>query len=300
MSGTLTIEKISITELQVDAIVNAANNRLRQGGGVCGAIFAGAGPVEMQKACDQLGQCETGSAVTTPGFRLKAEYVIHGVGPVWNGGGHGEAELLFRCYQAAMDQARNHFCHSVAFPLISSGIYGYPLEEAWEIALRAIRQWQRTHMEYQLDVVMAVIDQRALELGNSILKEMILRDQAAYPGRVREFAEKWRDKFCTAGIDYVEILDHHLADDCAELGFLMDCGQGFAARYGSAMGSYLELGRVIGQVEDIALLGSAIYSQWRYYNHWAYSGESILNPENRAWFIMALNRLLELAGEKES
>lgn len=171
MAAALTIQKISITDLAVDAIVNAANSRLGQGGGVCGAIFSAAGPRELQAACDKFGYCETGSAVTTPGFRLKAKYVIHAVGPIWHGGNNGEAEKLYGCYQASMEEARKHGCRSVAFPLISSGIYGYPQEEAWRIALRSIQEWQNAHGDYPLDVVIAVIDHRTLELGNTIMKE---------------------------------------------------------------------------------------------------------------------------------
>lgn len=169
MAGTLIIEKNSITDLSADCIVNAANSGLRQGGGVCGAIFAAAGPRELQAACDQIGYCDPGKAVTTSGFRLKAKYVIHAVGPIWNGGKNGEAEILYACYQASMEEARSHGCHSIAFPLIASGIYGYPAEEAWKIAIRSIRDWQKNH-DYPLDAVIAVIDDRALQLGNSILK----------------------------------------------------------------------------------------------------------------------------------
>ena len=169
---SLKIQKISITDLAVDAIVNAANSHLQHGGGVCGAIFAAAGPRELQAACDEIGCCETGSAVTTHGFRLKAGYVIHAVGPVWYGGNNGEAEKLYNCYQAAMEEARKHDCRSIAFPLISSGIYGYPQEEAWAVAVRSIRDWQKNHGEHQMNVVITVIDDRALQLGNSIMEEM--------------------------------------------------------------------------------------------------------------------------------
>lgn len=170
---SLEIQKISITDLAVDAIVNAANSYLQHGGGVCGAIFSAAGPRELQAACDEIGYCETGSAVTTPGFRLKARYVIHAVGPVWYGGSSGEAEKLYSCYQAAMEEARKHDCHSIAFPLISSGIYGYPQEEAWRIAIRSIRDWQKSHEGYRLEPVMAVIDDRALKRGEQILHRLV-------------------------------------------------------------------------------------------------------------------------------
>ena len=102
MAGTLRIQKQSITEMDVDCIVNAANSQLRHGGGVCGAIFAAAGARELQAACDALGYCNTGEAVITPGFKLKAKYIVHAVGPIWQGGNHNEENLLYRCYQNAM------------------------------------------------------------------------------------------------------------------------------------------------------------------------------------------------------
>ena len=166
MAGTLHIRKQSITEMDVDCIVNAANSQLRQGGGVCGAIFAAAGARELQAACDALGHCPTGEAVITPGFKLKAKYIVHAVGPIWQGGNHNEEKLLYNCYQNAMKVAYAKGCRSIAFPLISSGIYGYPVKEAWRVAIRAIQE-----SPYDMDVTIAVIDDRALQLGTSILSQ---------------------------------------------------------------------------------------------------------------------------------
>lgn len=115
--------------------------------------------------------------------------------------------------------------------------------------------------------------------------------------QIHEFAIKWCDKFRNQKIDYIELVDHYMADDCAALGFEMDCGQAFAAKYGSAANDSNALDKIIDEVDDISLLGSVIYSQWRYFNHWAYSGEEILEPKNRAWFILALSRLAVLAGD---
>jgi O-acetyl-ADP-ribose deacetylase (regulator of RNase III) len=126
-----------ITKLPLGAVVNAANERLRPGGGVCGAIFRGAG-AGLQRACEALGHCPTGEAVITPGFGLRAKFVIHAVGPVWQGGGAGERERLWSCYQAAMKLASEHGLPSVAFPLISSGIYGYPKDDAFHVAVASI------------------------------------------------------------------------------------------------------------------------------------------------------------------
>ncbi len=126
-----------ITLMEVDAIVNAANSRLMGGGGVDGAIHRAAGP-ELTVACDLLGGCPTGEAKTTPGFRLLAKYVIHTVGPVWRGGAFSERELLLSCYQQSMAEAVKHECRTLAFPNISTGIYGFPKAEAAKIATTTV------------------------------------------------------------------------------------------------------------------------------------------------------------------
>jgi len=133
-----------ITTLDVDAIVNAANASLAPGGGVCGAIHRAAGR-ELERACAAIGRCPTGEARLTPGFALPARHVIHAVGPVWHGGGSGEPELLAACYRSALDLAREHGDRSVAFPAISTGIYGYPLRPAAGIAVAAVRAWDAAH-----------------------------------------------------------------------------------------------------------------------------------------------------------
>ncbi|MGH9032175.1 MAG: O-acetyl-ADP-ribose deacetylase [Acidimicrobiia bacterium] len=127
-----------ITAETVDAVVNAANSDLVRGGGVCGAIFAAAGP-ELDRACRALGGCATGDAVATPGFGLPARFVIHAVGPVWHGGSAGEPELLASAYRRALAVADDVGARRVAFPAISTGIYGYPLDEATAIAVRTAR-----------------------------------------------------------------------------------------------------------------------------------------------------------------
>jgi O-acetyl-ADP-ribose deacetylase (regulator of RNase III) len=134
----LSARVVDITTLDTDAIVNAANESLAPGGGVCGAIHRAAGP-ELARACALLGGCPTGEARLTPGFRLPAKFVIHAVGPVWRGGGAGEAGLLASAYRSAMQVASEHGLRSIAFPAISTGLYGDPLEPATDSAVRAVR-----------------------------------------------------------------------------------------------------------------------------------------------------------------
>lgn len=128
-----------ITGLAVDAIVNAANDRLAPGGGVCGAIHRAAGP-DLAEACRAIGGCPTGEARITPGFRLPARFVIHAVGPVWQGGGQDEAALLESCYRASLALAVENGARTVAFPAISTGVYGFPLDAATRIAVTTVAE----------------------------------------------------------------------------------------------------------------------------------------------------------------
>ncbi len=153
-----------ITAEKVDAIVNAANTSLLGGGGVDGAIHRAAGP-ELLDACRPLGGCATGDAKATPGFRLPARWVIHTVGPVWRGGGAGEAELLASCYRRSLEVADELGARSVAFPAISTGIYGYPAEEAAAVAVEGVTTTP-TKVE---SVTLVAFDDHTLELYERLL-----------------------------------------------------------------------------------------------------------------------------------
>lgn len=168
---TIKIKQISITELNVDAIVNAANSQLLEGGGVCGAIFSKAGSSELAEACSKIGSCKTGSAVITPGFNLQAEYIIHAVGPIWHGGNDNEAELLYSAYEQSLTLAKENNCHSIAFPLISSGIYGYPKDQAWKIAVEACRNFIKNNQNYNLTIIFAVLSRQSKEMGEKAINE---------------------------------------------------------------------------------------------------------------------------------
>ena len=168
--SSIEIRKISITELDTDAIVNAANEGLWAGGGVCGAIFRAAGYEQLQDACDAIGHCDTGSAVITPGFDLKARYIIHAVGPRWSGGKHREPELLYSAYYRSLELALENGCRSIGFPLISAGIFGYPLQGAWQTAVRACGDFLDHLTDQSLDIIFAVLSDEIIEAGRAALK----------------------------------------------------------------------------------------------------------------------------------
>lgn len=158
-----------ITEMETDAIVNAANVNLWSGGGVCGAIFRKAGFVEMREACGKLSPILVGQAVITPGFHLKAKYVIHAVGPIYQDGKHNEKSDLINAYKNSLRLAIENQIRSISFPLISSGIYGYPKDEALDIAVEVISKFLNDH---DLDVYIVVFDKKAVRLSEKLYHDI--------------------------------------------------------------------------------------------------------------------------------
>ena len=179
-----TIIRNDITKMHVDAIVNAANTALQMGGGVCGAIFKAAGARELQADCNKLAPIQTGEAVITKGFRLTAKYIIHTAGPVYSDGKHGEEELLRYCYINSLKRALENGCKSVAFPLISSGIYGYPKVEALRVATTGIQDFLENH---DIDVSLVVFDKAAFDVSEKLIGEV-----ASYINE--HYVEEYKDR----------------------------------------------------------------------------------------------------------
>lgn len=192
------IHKGDITNLKVDCIVNAANNELYGGSGVCGAIFEAAGYDDMTEACKELGGCKNGEAVITPGFKLPAKHVVHAVGPIYRDGTVGEAGLLKSAYLEALRLAEENGARSIAFPLISTGIFGYPKAEAIKIALDAIEQYQEKSKNPIQSIILCTFSDRDEALVQVALN---YRD-----GKIKKMPRPGWDRFVSFG-DEIEVLD---------------------------------------------------------------------------------------------
>ena len=162
--------KDDITTLDIDCIVNAANENLMPGGGVCGAIHEAAGK-ELALECKRIGHCGVGEARITKGYNLKAKHVIHTVGPIWHGGEHGENQYLFNCYKKSLLLATHHSIESIAFPNISTGIFGYPKELAAETAVTAVTQHQKSGRRLK-EVIFCCFDKENFELYDRLIKDI--------------------------------------------------------------------------------------------------------------------------------
>ena len=171
MAGRMTVVQGDITRQEADAIVNAANEGLLGGGGVDGAIHRAAGP-ELKEECRKIGGCPTGEARITKGYKLPARYVIHTVGPVWHGGDRGEPEKLAACYQSALRLALENGARTVAFPGISTGVYGYPLEAATRLAMTTVKDCLAT-MPSIAEVRFVTFGDEATKVAERVLTELV-------------------------------------------------------------------------------------------------------------------------------
>lgn len=219
----LEIIRNDITKMHVDAIVNAANENLQMGGGVCGAIFHAAGAKELQAACNEIGNCPTGKAVVTPAFKLNAKYIIHAVGPIWSGGRHGEEQQLRSAYSNALHLAEELKCESIAFPLISSGIYGYPREQALDIAISEIRQFLS---QQEMLVYLVVFDEKSFVLSESLSSSINSYINEHYVDQMTVRYPRLEQEMMTA--TFQDVVEETLKESLAD--FLEDIDEPFSVR----------------------------------------------------------------------
>lgn len=195
-----------ITKMNTDIIVNAANSRLLNGGGVCGAIFSAAGEAEMQKACSKIGHCATGDAVITRGFSLTAKYVIHAVGPIYGQNSTLQEKQLYSCYEKSLNIAKHKRAKSIAFPLISSGIYGYPKIDAIRIATRAVSDFLQYN---EMDIYLVIYDSDTFEIGKTLYDniESYIDERSVKP---KEYSRRIFEK--SIGLDDIQDVSLSLND----------------------------------------------------------------------------------------
>lgn len=202
-----------ITKVAADAIVNPANRNLLQGSGTSRAIYQAAGERELTAACEAIGHCDLGRAVCTPAFGLPAKYIFHAVCPAWHGGFFGEAKQLAGAYHSALELAAEYHCESVAFPLLSSGNYGYPKEQAFRIAVDTITQYV---MEHDLTVYLVLYDRRSLAVSRKLFASVeeyiddhyVAQNDESYQfdRRRREYVERWEDAAaCRPGVSCARV-----------------------------------------------------------------------------------------------
>ena len=197
----LQIVRNDITKMKVDAIVNATNRSLSGDGGVDGSIHRAAGP-ELDAACRALHGCRIGEAKITEGYRLPCRYVIHTAGPVWEGGQHGEKELLTSCYRSSLALAKEYHCRSVAFPLISSGLYGYPKDQAMAVAVDAIAAFL---LENEMTVYMVIFDREAYRISSRLFSDIAAYIDDRYAAehvsydRERPPVQRWQRRVQNSG-----------------------------------------------------------------------------------------------------
>lgn len=170
--NSIHIRKQDITYVVADAIVNAANKNLKPGSGVSRAIFAAAGYYRLQAECQKAGFCDAGSAVITPAFNLQAKHIIHAVGPRWIDGRHNELKLLYQTYMKSLELAKQNGCRSIAFPLISAGSAGFPVDQAWKKAIHACNDFFKQNLDYRISVVFTSLDDNVINTGEMILSSI--------------------------------------------------------------------------------------------------------------------------------